>query len=43
MLILWEPICGSTSYMRLQIVPAELQNILFIAFHLNPIGGHLDA
>ncbi len=43
MLILREPICSSTSYTRLQIVPAKLQNILFIAFHLNPIGGHLNA
>ncbi len=43
MLILRKPICSSTSYTRLQIVPAELQNILFVAFHSNPIGGHLDA
>jgi hypothetical protein len=43
MLILWEPIWGSTSYMRLKIVPDELRNILFVAFHSNPIGGHLNA
>jgi hypothetical protein len=43
MLILREPICGSTSYTRIQIVPKELRNILFIAFHSNPIGGHLIA
>jgi hypothetical protein len=30
------------SYTRLQIVPAELRDILFVAFHSNPIGGHLD-
>ncbi len=42
MLIFWEPICGSTSYTRLQIVPAKLRDILFVAFHSNPIGGHLD-
>ncbi len=42
-LILREPIQGSTSYMRLKIVPKELRNIQFIAFHSNPIGGHLDA
>jgi hypothetical protein len=42
MLIFWEPNRGSTSYTRLQIVPAELRDILFIAFHSNPIGGHLD-
>ncbi len=43
MLILREPIHGSTSYTHLQIVPTELRNILFIAFHSNPIGGHLNA
>ena len=43
MLILHEPICSSTSYARLQFVPRELHNILFIAFHTNAIGGHLNA
>jgi hypothetical protein len=43
MLILRELIRGSTFYTRLQIVPAVLRNILFVAFHLNPIGGHLNA
>ena len=28
---------------KLRIVPASLQNIVFIAFHANPIGGHFDA
>ncbi len=42
MLILNKPICGSTSYTRLQLVPQELHNILFIAFHTNAIGGHLN-
>jgi hypothetical protein len=42
MLILHEPICGSTSYTRLQLVPQELHNILFIAFHTNAIGGNLN-
>jgi hypothetical protein len=42
MLILQEPICGSTSYTCLQMVPQELHNILFIAFHTNAIGGHLN-
>ncbi len=28
---------------RLQIVPKELRNILFVAFHLNPVGSHLNA
>jgi hypothetical protein len=42
MLILHKPICGSTSYTRLQLVPQEMYNILFIAFHTNSIGGHLN-
>ncbi len=42
MLILREPICGSTSYTGLQIIPKELCNILFVAFYSNPIGGHLN-
>ena len=43
MLIFREPISGTTSFTRLQIVPKELYNIIFIAFHANPIGGHLNA
>jgi hypothetical protein len=43
MLIFREPISGSDSYTRLTLVPHELYNILFIAFHANPIGGHLNA
>jgi hypothetical protein len=42
MLILHEPICGSTSYTHLQLVPQEMYDILFIAFHTNAIGGHLN-
>ncbi len=42
MLILHEPICGSTLYMHLQQVPQEMYNILFIAFHTYAIGGHLN-
>ncbi len=33
MLILQEPIRGSNSYTRLQIVPVELRDIIFVAFH----------
>jgi hypothetical protein len=33
---------GSSSYCKLRIVPKPLQNIVFIAFHANPIGGHLN-
>jgi hypothetical protein len=43
MLILHEPITGTSSFTRLQLVPLELRNIIFIAFHTNPIGGHLNA
>jgi hypothetical protein len=42
MLILSKPICDSTSYTRLHLVPQELHNILFIAFHTNAIGGYLN-
>ena len=43
MFILREPIRGYDSYTRLQIVPQELFSIIFIAFHSNPIGGHINA
>ncbi len=43
MLIFRKPISGSDSYTRLTLVPRKLYNILFIAFHTNPIGGHLIA
>ena len=42
MLLFREPIRGSTSYARLQIVPRGSYDIIFIAFHSNPIGGHLN-
>ena len=42
-LIYCKPMAGSGSYTQLQLVPAELRNILFIAFHTNPVGGHLNA
>jgi len=43
MLILHEPIVGTSLFTRLQLVPSELMNIIFIAFHTNPIGDHLNA
>ena len=43
MLICREPVCGGSSYTHLQLVPAELYNIIFVAFHSNAIGGHLNA
>jgi hypothetical protein len=38
-----EPIVGSESYAKLQVVPAAFRNIVFVAFHSNPLGGHLNA
>jgi hypothetical protein len=43
MLIFNEPIQGGSSYTCLQLVPAEFYNIIFVAFHSNAIGGHLNA
>ncbi len=42
-LIYCEPIAGEGSHTRLQLVPKEFYNILFVAFHSNPVGGHLNA
>ena len=30
-------------FVDLRIVPAQMKNIIFVAFHANPIGGHLNA
>jgi hypothetical protein len=43
MLIMKEPIGGTSSYTHLQLVPQELSNLLFIAFHTDAMGGHLNA
>ncbi len=42
-LIYHEPLAGVGFYTRLQLVPLEFRNILFIAFHANPTGSHLNA
>jgi hypothetical protein len=42
LLIYCKPIAGSASYAHLQLVPSEFFNILFIAFHTNPIVGHFN-
>ena len=34
---------NDTKYVDLRIVPASMVNIIFVAFHANPIGGHLNA
>jgi hypothetical protein len=41
-LIYCEPIARSEYYARLQLVPTIFQNIIFVAFHSNLIGGHLN-
>ena len=46
MLIFREPIRGSTILLTLDFKsfhPSGLHDIVFIAFHSNPIGGHLNA
>jgi hypothetical protein len=43
LLIYHEPMHGGSSYSCLQLVPLEFHNIIFIAFHSNAIGGHLNA
>jgi hypothetical protein len=43
MLIHHNLIAGTSSFKQLQLVPLELMNVIFIAFHSNPIGGHLNA
>jgi hypothetical protein len=42
-LIYRKPIVGKGSYIWLQLVPKEFYNVLFVAFHSNPVGGHLNA
>lgn len=32
-----------SQFVKLRIVPATLRNLIFTAFHANPIGGHLNA
>jgi hypothetical protein len=43
MLSLCKPIIGTSSFTQLQLVSTKLTNIIFIAFHTNPIGEHLNA
>jgi hypothetical protein len=42
MIILRKSICSTTSYVHLLLVSWEMYNVLFIAFHTNAIGGHLN-
>ena len=42
MLYIHEHIDFVGNHIKLQIVPSELRNIIFIAFHANPIGSHFD-
>jgi hypothetical protein len=43
LLIYRVPMRGGSSYTCLQLVPEKLYNIIFIAFHSNAIGSHLNA
>jgi hypothetical protein len=38
-----ESIMGSALYAQLKLVPTAFWNIVFIAFHSTPLGGHLNA
>jgi hypothetical protein len=42
MLYLYEHVDFVGNHIQLQIVPSELRNVIFIAFHANPIGSHFD-
>ncbi len=42
LLIYRKPIAGSESYACLLVVPLQLRNIIFIVFHSNPVGSHLN-
>jgi hypothetical protein len=42
MLYIYEHIDFVGNHIKLQIVPAELRNVIFIAFHANPISSHFD-
>ena len=40
-LFLKERLSTQGNYLKLQIVPRDIKNIIFIAYHANPIRGHL--
>jgi hypothetical protein len=43
MIIFHKPLGGgSNSYCKLHLAPSSLRNAIFIAFHANPIGGHVN-
>jgi hypothetical protein len=42
-LIYQEPIVGSESYAHVLMVSSTFCNIIFVAFHANPIGANLNA
>ena len=42
MLYMKEIFQDDEKFVKLRIVPSSLYNIIFIAFHANPIGGHLN-
>ena len=42
-LFLKEVFPNDTKFVKLRIVPTSLRNMIYVAFHCNPIGGHLNA
>jgi hypothetical protein len=43
MIVYLEPLGeGSSPFCKLRLVPKSLKNIIFVPFHANPIGGHLN-
>jgi hypothetical protein len=43
MLVYREPLGeGSSSFCKLRLVPESLKQLIFVAFHANPIGGHFN-
>ena len=39
----WSSFCSDTKFVKLQIVPASLQEIIFVAFLTDCIGAHMNA
>ena len=42
-LFLKEVFPNDTKFVKLRIVPKSLRNMIYVTFHFNPIGGHLNA
>ena len=42
MIIFKEDVHGEATYVKLQVIPKGLRDVIFVAFHSNPIGGHFN-